>query len=202
MNEPCFDVLRTKQQLGYVVDCGTRCTCNVVGFCFVVQSPKLPSALVDQRIEAFVAGFAAALREMGPAKVEEHRAALVAEKLEKDDGLSDEAWRHWHEIADYRHCFNRNELEADAMRGITFEALLAWYEAHFTPGAAKRRRLAIHVQSQQAPTGESDASLEAAAPEPAQPLVVDGIHPWRASAFEHRNSWDIAAEYSGPAEGR
>jgi len=196
MNEPCFDVLRTKQQLGYVVDCGTRCTCNIVGFCFVIQSAKLTAEIADQRIESFVQGFGAALREMGASKMEEHRAALVAEKLEKDDGLSDEAWRHWHEIADSRYCFNRNEKEADAIRDISFETLLAWFDAHFTPGAAARRRLAIHVQSSKPPTGESDPKLEAQAPEDKLAVETEGVGPWRKRAFECRNSWDIAAEYA------
>ena len=38
MGEPCYDALRTKQQLGYSVHSGTRLTHGVLGFCVVVAS--------------------------------------------------------------------------------------------------------------------------------------------------------------------
>ena len=38
MGEPCYDTLRTKQQLGYTVHSGTRLTHGVIGFCVVVAS--------------------------------------------------------------------------------------------------------------------------------------------------------------------
>ena len=38
MGEPCYDTLRTKQQLGYSVHAGTRLTHGVLGFCIVVAS--------------------------------------------------------------------------------------------------------------------------------------------------------------------
>merc|ERR1712196_27795 len=100
MNEPFFDVLRTKQQLGYSVSCGTRCTSGVEGFCFVVQSNKVSPAVAEARVEAYVSQFASDLRGLEAKAFNDHRAALVAEKLEKDDALSDEAWRHWHEISE------------------------------------------------------------------------------------------------------
>ena len=38
MHEPCYDALRTKQQLGYTVHCGVRLTHGVLGFAVVVVS--------------------------------------------------------------------------------------------------------------------------------------------------------------------
>jgi insulysin len=53
VKEPCFDQLRTKEQLGYVVDSGVRCIRDVQGFRVIVQSShELES--VDQRIELFI----------------------------------------------------------------------------------------------------------------------------------------------------
>ncbi len=40
-SEPCFNTLRTKQQLGYSVGCGVRLTHNILGFAFIVLSGKL-----------------------------------------------------------------------------------------------------------------------------------------------------------------
>lgn len=41
MHEPCYDALRTKQQLGYTVHCGVRLTHGVLGFAVVVVSGVL-----------------------------------------------------------------------------------------------------------------------------------------------------------------
>lgn len=38
ISEPCFNVLRTQQQLGYTVSSGIRLTHNVLGFAFVILS--------------------------------------------------------------------------------------------------------------------------------------------------------------------
>ena len=38
LSEPCFNVLRTKEQLGYSVHCGVRLTSNVLGFAFAIVS--------------------------------------------------------------------------------------------------------------------------------------------------------------------
>lgn len=38
--EPCYDTLRTKEQLGYTVSSGSRLTHAVLGFCVVVVSAK------------------------------------------------------------------------------------------------------------------------------------------------------------------
>ena len=39
-SEPCYNVLRTSEQLGYSVHCGLRLTHRALGFVFVVVSGK------------------------------------------------------------------------------------------------------------------------------------------------------------------
>ena len=43
MEEPCYNVLRTKEQLGYSVSCGIRQTFGVLGFCLNVISGEICS---------------------------------------------------------------------------------------------------------------------------------------------------------------
>jgi len=190
MNEPCFDMLRTKQQLGYIVDCGTRNTCSVSGFCFVVKTPKVSPAVAEARVEAFVRHFHTILGEMSTAAFEEHRTALIAEKLEKDDALSDEAWRHWMEISDARHCFDRAQREARQIKGITLPQLAEWYKANFLDAA--KRRLVVHVQSSHPPSGaESGAEADGG---PVQ--IVQDAASWHETASYYRNAASISAEYA------
>ena len=57
MSEPCFNELRTHQQLAYSVSCSTRMSYGHLGFMFHIQpqSSKFTVAEVDRRIENFLA---------------------------------------------------------------------------------------------------------------------------------------------------
>jgi hypothetical protein len=60
--EPCYDTLRTKQQLGYTVHSGTRLTYGTLGYAVVVVSAAYGAQEVEERIEAFLAQQEAALK--------------------------------------------------------------------------------------------------------------------------------------------
>lgn len=51
--EPCYNQLRTKEQLGYIVFCASRKANGAQGIRFIVQSAKHPM-YVEERIELFL----------------------------------------------------------------------------------------------------------------------------------------------------
>lgn len=53
LSEPCYNQLRTKEQLGYIVFCGSRKSNGVQGVRIIVQSNKHPG-FVEERIESFL----------------------------------------------------------------------------------------------------------------------------------------------------
>ena len=53
VDEPCFDQLRTKEQLGYIVNSGVRRSRGVQGFRVIVQSAR-DLEHVNRRIELFL----------------------------------------------------------------------------------------------------------------------------------------------------
>ena len=53
--------LRTKEQLGYRVDCGLRLTYRVLGFCLRVQSAEYSPAHLHDRMDAFLMQFRSTL---------------------------------------------------------------------------------------------------------------------------------------------
>lgn len=61
LNEPCYNQLRTKEQLGYIVFCGPRRANSVQGIRFIVQSTRHPAA-VEERIECFLDGMQVSLK--------------------------------------------------------------------------------------------------------------------------------------------
>ncbi|CAL1267103.1 unnamed protein product [Larinioides sclopetarius] len=56
INEPCYNYLRTQEQLGYIVCSGARRSSGAQGLRIVVQSEK-PPTFIDGRIEAFIQYF-------------------------------------------------------------------------------------------------------------------------------------------------
>lgn len=53
ISEPCFNILRTKEQLGYIVFSGVRRTNGAQGLRVIVQSDKHPQ-YVEGRIDLFM----------------------------------------------------------------------------------------------------------------------------------------------------
>ena len=51
-----YSYCRTKEQLGYVVECSPRITYRVFGFCFCVQSAEYSPIYLQERIENFING--------------------------------------------------------------------------------------------------------------------------------------------------
>jgi secreted Zn-dependent insulinase-like peptidase len=64
------------------------------------QSAERPAHYLDARIEAWIESVGADLQALTAAEFDDYRAAVVAEKLERDKTLSEECSRHWRRIAD------------------------------------------------------------------------------------------------------
>ena len=93
--EPCFDFLRTKEQLGYSVACSMRNTMGVLGFGVNVVSALHEPRFVDQSIEAFLGAFREQLAKMTAAEYANHIEAYISDRTVPDYGLVDEASRLW-----------------------------------------------------------------------------------------------------------
>ena len=59
---------------------------------------------MDERIEAFLRGFAARLEALSVDELDSNRQALIAAKTQKDHALVDEADRNWEQISSKRCC--------------------------------------------------------------------------------------------------
>eukprot|EP01018_Ginkgo_biloba_P000447 Gb_03820 [translate_table: standard] len=145
VHEPCFNQLRTKEQLGYVVDCSARMTHRVLGFCFRVQSSNYSPPYLQERIDSFIIQLQQILDAMDDKEFENYKIGLVAKKLEKDPSLIDETNHHWSQIIDKRYLFEMLKLEADELMSIEKSDIIDWYNSIFNSTSSKCRRLSIHV---------------------------------------------------------
>ncbi|KAJ8025523.1 Insulin-degrading enzyme [Holothuria leucospilota] len=145
ISEPCFDILRTKEQLGYIVFSGVRRSNGVQGLRFVIQSDK-PAHYLDLRIEAFLLAMKAHITDMTEDAYQKHVTALAVKRLEKPKRLASEAIRHWTEISSRQYNFERDGIEVAYLKSITKDDLLTFYSEMIAAGASKRHKIAVYVQ--------------------------------------------------------
>ena len=138
IDEACFNTLRTKQQLGYSVDSGMRLTHGMLGFAVRIQSASHDPNALEERAAAFVDGFVGALGGMAAAEFEKHKRALIAVKLTKPNNLVEEAMEYWEPIYEGTYGFRLRQQEAERVRGVGLEELVAFATRHFAPQRARR----------------------------------------------------------------
>ncbi len=96
-DEPVFDTLRSKEQLGYIVGSHALIYSSVACFRVIIQSEK-DCAFLEKRIDNFFVGFEKTLEEMPSDEFEAHKVGLINKRLEKLKNLSQETGRFWHHI--------------------------------------------------------------------------------------------------------
>ena len=95
LSEPAFNVLRTREQLGYLVSCAnwTLSGLSERGLRIVVQSEKKPGYLED-RVEAFLDEMKVKLETMPDEEFTSNRNGLAKKWLESDKNLPEEVARY------------------------------------------------------------------------------------------------------------
>jgi insulysin len=96
-DEPCYDQLRTKEQLGYIVFSTLVMNLHRMGFRVLVQSEKSPEELED-RIEAFLDKLGKDIAELDDIKFDKQKQSLISKIKEKPKNLKEEFGRFWGNI--------------------------------------------------------------------------------------------------------
>ncbi|KAG0039010.1 Insulinase (Peptidase M16) [Podila clonocystis] len=148
IQEPCFNQLRTKEQLGYIVHCTTRNNAGSTGLRIVVQSERDPRFL-QRRIEDFLETRIGTLfREMTEVEFEKQVRSLVNKKLETDKMLKQETARYWEQISGKVYDFAQVQEEVATMRAVTLGQVKLYYRMWMHPASMVCRSLQVHMRSQ------------------------------------------------------
>ncbi|KAI9058078.1 LuxS/MPP-like metallohydrolase [Trametes sanguinea] len=150
MNEPCYSILRTQEQLGYVVGSAEWSVNGTIGLRVRIQSVRAPWFL-ESRVDAFLETLGDRLACLSAAEFAAHKDGLVAMKLERPKNLGEETLRFWAQIRAGRYDFLRKETDAAVIRALTRDEVLATYNALVRPSSSRRTRkkLCVHLLSQQ-----------------------------------------------------
>ncbi|RHY93303.1 hypothetical protein DYB35_000165, partial [Aphanomyces astaci] len=147
MEEPLFDSLRTKKQLGYEVSCTARETHGILGFGLAVVSSSASAAAIAVEMDAFLAEFRHTLANITADQFSQHVQSQVQLKREPDVTMMVATERFWTEISNQRLAFDLNRDVANWLESnrCTKETLEAFYSDWFGPTA---RKLQVHVVGQ------------------------------------------------------
>ncbi|XP_052226154.1 insulin-degrading enzyme-like isoform X2 [Dreissena polymorpha] len=146
ISEPCFNILRTKEQLGYIVFSGIRRQSGVQGLRVIVQSDRTPQ-YVESRIEAFLETLRETLGTMSAEEFQKHVMALALKRQEKPKKMSVQCNQYWSEIIAQQYNFDRDDIEVTYLKTVTKEDLIKFYEDNISLSAPRRHKLSVHVLS-------------------------------------------------------
>ncbi|CAG2172600.1 unnamed protein product, partial [Oppiella nova] len=147
LSEPFFDSLRTKLQLGYVVWASYRMTHSVRGMTFTIESDYKPNEL-NERIEAFIQWVHKYIEDMSDKDFETQKQSVITRRLEKPKQLSEYSQRLWSEISSKDYDFNRDEIEAKAIKELTKQDIIAFFERHLSHTSTNRKKLTVSIISE------------------------------------------------------
>ncbi|XP_071521407.1 nardilysin-like [Panulirus ornatus] len=163
MDEPVFDVLRTREQLGYHVYCTNHNTFGILGLSITVnsQANKFSVSYVDERIEAFLKEFMNTVKNLKNDELSELKETLTSMKQTIDLTLGEEVDRNWSEIVHEEYVFDRLKRQIDLIKNITHESVIECIKQIISskdnPGY---RKLSVQVVGAANPKEECSPSLE------------------------------------------
>jgi insulysin len=157
--EPCFDQLRTKEQLGYLVFSSVRKSIGSMGFRILVQSER-DAAYVESRIDAFLDTFKAQLEGMTDAEFAAQRDSLAHKKLEVPKNLYEESSRFWFHIHSGYYDFLQRDVDVAALRQLERKDVVAMFNEHIHQSSSTRAKLTVHMRSKVKPVRFSRAAAE------------------------------------------
>uniref|UniRef100_A0A672HCK9 Insulin-degrading enzyme n=1 Tax=Salarias fasciatus TaxID=181472 RepID=A0A672HCK9_SALFA len=187
ISEPCFNTLRTKEQLGYIVFSGPRRANGVQGLRFIIQSEKAPHYL-ESRVEAFLCTMEKAVEDMSEEAFQKHIQALAIRRLDKPKKLSAECAKYWGEIISQQYNFDRDNIEVAYLKTLSKENIMQFYRERLTIEAPKRHKVSVHVLSREMDScpvvgefpAQNDVNL-APAPSLPQPTLVQDMTEFKRS---------------------
>lgn len=147
--EPAFNVLRTQEQLGYIVSASTWSLpgSSERGLRIVVQSEKTPGYL-EQRVEKFLDGMRSKLEEMTVEELEEHKTSLRKKWLEVVKNLSEESSRFQAHVTSGQWDFLRRYEDAELLDSVEKADILQLFRTRIDPLSSVRAKASVHMVAQ------------------------------------------------------
>ncbi|KAF2746080.1 LuxS/MPP-like metallohydrolase [Sporormia fimetaria CBS 119925] len=153
-DEPCFNQLRTIEQLGYVVFSGASVSDNWAGYRILIQSEK-DCRYLEGRIEHFLTMWEESLAKMSEEDFEGHKQAVIRKRLEKLKNLTQESNRFWTHVFNDSYDFLQADEDATHIQALTKGDFTEWVRHSVSPSSAHRAKLSVYLTAQAKPSEPS-----------------------------------------------
>ncbi|WP_264342608.1 insulinase family protein [Rheinheimera sp. MM224] len=128
-----FHVLRTEQQLGYLVGTGYVPMNLLPGIAFYIQSPAASCADLYKATLAFYKNFLSELEELDEEEFVQMKQGLATQIKERDSSLGARAKRLWLAIGQGDHQFDLNEQIEIALEQLSLKDFIAFFYQLLAP---------------------------------------------------------------------
>ncbi|KAM3913652.1 insulin-degrading enzyme isoform 1-T1 [Leptodactylus fuscus] len=187
IEEPCFNTLRTKEQLGYIVFSGPRRANGIQGLRFIIQSERQPYYL-ETRVEAFLKTTEKMVEDMKDEAFQKHIQALALRRLDKPKKLVAECAKYWGEIISQQYQFDRDNVEVAFLKTLVKNDIIKFYKELLDVEASRRHKVSVHVLAREMDEStviqdfpsQNDVNL-APAPALPQPAVISDVTEFKRS---------------------
>lgn len=155
--EPALDRLRTKEQLGYIVESGVRYSATM-GYFLLVQG-KYAARYLERRIDAFLESFAQTLKVMTDEEFNIQKYSVINRLLAKVENMRSETESFWKHIKYEDLQFLQHETEATLIKNLSKTDFTDFYNQYINPISETRAKLSIRFTAHSA-VNESTEALE------------------------------------------
>lgn len=150
MREPCFNVLRTKEQLGYLVWSGINVFEGVLSAHITVQSSVRQAGYLDDRAEAFLQYFGNEYlkKEVDEETFLDNIEATIDNRTERPKTMGSQMNRYMKELNRRRFEWTQLSEEVECLKSIKLVDVQAFFDHHFGFNSPHRRKLALQIFAQ------------------------------------------------------
>ncbi|CAE7345845.1 Ide [Symbiodinium natans] len=141
LSDEFYEELRTRQQLGYVVNCRLDRGEGAFRIVFLVQGAVLRPVQVLDRIDMFIEGAMSLIDAKSDKEIAALADALAQARLVRPQQLAEASQRRWGEIRSRAFRWQRRLEEALALKAVKKQDVKEAFRRWLAPGGSERRRL-------------------------------------------------------------
>ena len=149
LDEPCYSILRTQEQLGYDVNSYVADH----GIYIAIESDKHPQ-YVEERVDEFMEKMGCYIEDMSEDEFQDHINSVCSLVSLRDTCLELQHERYWNEIQLNKYHFDRNMVEAQHLRSLTKKDISEFYEQYISHKSPQHCKLSVYVLGNDQPAAD------------------------------------------------
>ena len=131
LSDKFYDILRTKETLGYIVYLTTKTINGVQHLIGIIQSSVKDPEFCSSRIRNFFTKMEKKIKEISDEDFNSHLKNRIVNESKKDRDLEEQFDRNWTEITQERFKFNVKEENVEYLKKCNKEGFIQFYEKYF-----------------------------------------------------------------------